>query len=253
MSALMEKRMQEKADKQKAQEATYEWRDAIEKAIRQWNERLAAVAEEPPASGDKAAADDDKSDAAAKPAKAGSAAASSSAKTAATKTSVAAPPPSPAVKMPFALFAGETIAKEYHQRWPQDLSANLGDSAATSEPLTVDYLRLEAKGQAATTLTHYKDALEKLPGSKAKITRRKVENGTWLDYVQKDETTRHTRSVDVIVTKEASDDDSAKKSGDSQLTVEILLVEIETPAGDVSPSNHHGKKEAPETTSTTTP
>jgi hypothetical protein len=253
MSPAMEKRMQDKADKQKALEATYEWRDAIEKAVRQWDERLAAVAEEPPSAGDKAAAaDDDKSDAAAaKPAKSASSAASNLSKSSGTKTPVAAPPPSPAVKMPFAMFAGETIAKEYHQRWPQDLSANLGNSAPTAEPLAFDYVRLEEKGQSAKTLTHYQNALTSLPGSKPKFTRRKIENGTWLDYVQKDETSHRTRSVDVIVTKEASDDD--KKAGsDAQITVEILFVEIETPGGDVSPS-HHGKKEAPETTSTTPP
>jgi hypothetical protein len=251
MSAAMEKRMQDKVDKQKALEATYEWRDAIEKAVRQWDERLAAVAEEPPASGDKTAADDEKSDAAAKTAKSGSTAAPSPSKSSGTKTPVAAPPPSPAVKMPFAMFAGETIAKEYHQRWPQDLSANLGNSASTAEPLAFDYVRLEEKGQSAKTLTHYQNALTSLSGSKPKITRRKIENGTWLDYVQKDETSHRTRSVDVIVTKEASDDDK-KAGGDAQITVEILFVEIETPGGDVSPS-HHGKKEAPETTSTTPP
>lgn len=93
--------------------------------------------------------------------------------------------------------------------------------------------------------------LEKLPGSKPKITRRKIENGTWLDALQKDETSHRTRSIDVIVTKEQSDDDK-KAGGDAQVTVEILFVEIETPGGDESPS-HHGKKENPETTSTTPP
>ncbi len=83
-------------------------------------------------------------------------------------------------------------------RWPQDLSANLGNSASTAEPLAFDYVRLEEKGQSAKTLTHYQNALTGLSGSKPKITRRKIENGTWLDYVQKDETSHRTRSVDVI-------------------------------------------------------
>ncbi len=253
LSAAMEKRMQEKAEKQKALDATYDWRDAIEKAIRQWDERMAAVAEEPPSAGDKSTADDDKSDAAAaKPGKASSSSASSLSTSSATKTPAAAHPPAPAVKMPFALYAGETIAKEYHQRWPQDLSASLGSSAPTSEPLSVDYLRLEEKGQSSKTLTHYKNALDNLNGSKPKIKIRRIENGIWLDALQKDETSHRTRSIDVIISKEQSDDDAAKKSGDSQVTVEILFVEIETPGGDESPS-HHGKKETPETTSTTPP
>jgi hypothetical protein len=243
MSAAMEKRMAEKAEKQKALEASYDWRDAIEKAVRQWDERLAAVAEEPQSAGDKPAADDDKSDAAgAKPGKAGAVSAA--------KPPVVARPPAPSVAMPFALFAGETIAKEYHQRWPQDLTANFGSSAPPADPMSVDYVRLEEKGQPSKTLTHYTTAMTNLHGTKPKIARRHIENGTWLDAVQKDETSHRTRSIDIIVTKEQADDD-AKKSGDVPVTVEILVVEIETPAGDVLPS--HGKKESPETTSTTSP
>jgi hypothetical protein len=153
--------------------------------------------------------------------------------------------------MPIGFFAGETISKEYHQRWPQDLATNLGNSAPTADPMSVDYVRLEEKGQTSKTLTHYDGVIKALKGSKAKISRRKIENGVWLDAVQKDETTHRTRSIDVFVTKEQSDDDSAKKTGDAQITVQILLVEIDTPAGDASPS--HGKKESPETTSTTPP
>jgi hypothetical protein len=235
--------MAEKAEKQKALEASYDWRDAIEKAVRQWDERLAAVAEEPQSAGDKPAADDDKSDAAgAKPGKAGAVSAA--------KPPVVARPPAPSVAMPFALFAGETIAKEYHQRWPQDLTANFGSSAPSADPMSVDYVRLEEKGQPSKTLTHYTTAMTNLHGTKPKIARRHIENGTWLDAVQKDETSHRTRSIDIIVTKEQADDD-AKKSGDVPVTVEILVVEIETPAGDVLPS--HGKKESPETTSTTSP
>ena len=242
MSAAMEKRLADKAEKQKVLDASYDWRDAIEKAVRQWDERLAAVAEEPQSAGDKPAADEDKSDAAgAKPGKAGAVS---------VKPPVVAHPPAPSVAMPISLFAGETIAKEYHQRWPQDLTANFGSSAPSTDPMSVDYVRLEEKGQPSKTLTHYDGAIKALKGTKPRIFRRKIENGTWLDAVQKDETSHRTRSIDIIVTKEQSDDDS-KKSGDAQVTVEILLVEIETPAGDVLPS--HGKKESPETTSTTPP
>jgi hypothetical protein len=242
MSAAMEKRLQEREEKKKAAEATYDWRDAIEKAVRQWDERLAAVAEEPANAGDKPAAEDDKKEAAgAKPGKAG---------TVSAEKKAALVPPAPAVAMPFTLSPGETIAKEYHQRWPQDLAANFGNSVPSADPMLVDYVRLEEKGQMAKTLTHYDSAIKALKGTKPKFNRRKIENGVWLDAVQKDETSHRTRSIDIIVTKEQGDDD-AKKSGDVQVTVEILLVEIDTPGGDAFPS--HGKKESPETTSTSTP
>jgi hypothetical protein len=250
MTPLMEKRQQEKEAKQKALDAQYDWRDAIEKAVRQWDDRFAAVAEEPPAAGDKPAADDEKADAAkAKPQKSGSSSLSKST-AAKTATPAAAPAPTPAVAMPIALYSGETIAKEYHQRWPQDLATNFGSSAPKTEPMSVDYVKLEEKGQTSKTLTHYQNVIANLHSSKPKISRRKIENGTWLDALIRDETTHRTRSIDVIVTKEQSDDDK-KAGGDAQITVEILLVEIETPGGDASPS--HGKKETPETTSTTSP
>ena len=51
MSAAMEKRLHDKAEKQKVLDATYDWRDAIEKSVRQWDDRLAAVAEEPRSGG----------------------------------------------------------------------------------------------------------------------------------------------------------------------------------------------------------
>jgi hypothetical protein len=155
--------------------------------------------------------------------------------------------------MPIAFNTGETIAKEYHQRWPQDLAANFGSSAPKAEPLSVDYVKLEEKGQMSKTLTHYQGVLANLHATKPKISRRRLENGTWLDALLKDEATHRTRSIDVIVTKEQSDDDAAKKSGDAQITVEILLVEIETPGGDTSPSHGKKEKETPETTSTTSP
>lgn len=252
ISPAMEKRMAEKEAKQKAKEATYDWRDAIQKAVRQWDERFAAVAEEPSGAGDKPAADEDKGDSkgdsAPKPGK--RSAASSLSKSSAPKTPAAAPPPTPSVPMPFALHAGEAIAKEYHQRWPQDLTANFGSSAPKAEPMSVDYVRLEGKGQMSKTLTHYKNAIDGLHAVKPKVTLRKIENGTWLDALLKDESTHRTRSIDVIMTKEESDD-ADKKSGEAQVTVEILLVEIETPGGDAAPS--HGKKENNETTSTTSP
>jgi hypothetical protein len=249
VSPAMEKRLRERAEKKKALESTYDWRDAVEKAIRAWDDRLSAVAEapsEPQGAAENAAGSDEKVAAgAAKTGKTSSGASSKTSPSAATKT----PAASPSVAMPFAMHTGGTIAKEYHLRWPQDAAASLG--SAVTEPLAVDYVRLEGTGDIGKALTHYRVAISAVPAAKSRITLRSIENGKWLDTVQTDQAAHRTRSIDVLVTRESSDDDNGKKSKDGQLTVEILLVEIETPGSDATPGN--SKKEARETTSTTTP
>jgi hypothetical protein len=254
MTPYMEKRMREKVEKQQALESTYEWRDAIEKSVRQWNERLGAVAEapaEPAGAGDKSSTAEDKpADSTTKTAKSNSDVTAKAARSSSSsKTPALAPAPTPAVAMPFALHAGGTIAKEYHLRWPQDLPA--GFTSATSEPLAVDYLRLQGPGEFGKALTHYRSAITAVPGGKPKIFLRQIENGKWLDTVQKDSTGHKTRSIDVLVTREAGDDDKDTKSKDEEVTVEILCVEIETPGQNATPGS--SKKEARETTSTTSP
>ena len=72
MTPHMEKRMREKAEKKQADENSYESREAIEKLVRQWTERLSTVAEapaEPQAAADNSAAADEKPAAAAKTSK----------------------------------------------------------------------------------------------------------------------------------------------------------------------------------------
>jgi hypothetical protein len=147
------------------------------------------------------------------------------------------------------MHAGGTIAKEYHLRWPQDVATTFGSDLP--EPLVVDYVRLQGAGEFGKALTHYRGAIAAIQGAKPKIFRRTIESGTWLDAIQHDETGHRTRSIDVLVTHEPTEDENGKKSKEEALTVEILLVEIETPQSDVTPATH--KKEARETTSTTVP
>ena len=203
--AAMEKRMADKAEKQKVLEASVRVARCHREGRPPMGRALAAVAEEPPSAGDKAAAaDDDKSDAAAaKPAKSASSSASNVSKSSGTRPRLSRIRRRRPSRCHLAMFAGETIAKEYHQRWPQDLSANLGSSAPTAEPLAFDYVRLEEKGQSSQDAHTLYRAITSLPGTKPRIFRRKIENGTWLDSVQKDETSHRTRSIDIIVTKEA--------------------------------------------------
>jgi hypothetical protein len=268
VSPAMEKRLRERAEKQKALESKYEWRDAVEKAVRQWDDRLSAVAEapssEPQAAGDSAFGGADKdASAVSKTNKVGTAPSAKASKKVPSKTDVAktdksntnlakTPPatvPTPSVAMPFALHTGGTIAKEYHLRWPEDLTASLG--SAVTDPLAVHYVRLEGPGEFGKALTHYRSAITAIPSGKPRITLREIENGKWLDTVEKDPTGRRTRSVDVMVTRQPAEDDDGKKSKLEQLTVEILFVEIETPGPDATPGST--KKETRVTTSTTPP
>jgi hypothetical protein len=249
VSPAMEKRLRERAEKKKALESTYDWRDAVEKAVRAWDDRLSAVAEapsEPQGAAENSSGSDEKvASGAAKTGKTSSEASSKTSPSAATKT----PAANPSVAMLFAMHTGGTIAKEYHLRWPQDAAASLG--SAVTEPLAVDYVRLQGTGDIGKALTHYRVAISAVAAAKSRITLRSIENGKWLDTVQTDQAAHRTRSIDVLVTRESSDDDNGKKSKDGQMTVEILVVEIETPGSDATPGN--SKKEARETTSTTTP
>ncbi len=233
---------QERAEKQKALESTYEWREAIEKAIRQWDERLSAVAESPSESGgtgDNAANSDEKPKAAnTKSAKAQAKESSKTSKAegAGIKTTAGATAPVPSVAMPLTMHAGGTIAKEYHLRWPQDVASSFGSDLP--ESLVVDYVRLQGAGEFGKALTHYRGAIAAIQGAKPKIFRRTIEGGTWLDAIQHDETGHRTRSIDVLVTHEPTEDENGKKSKEEALTIEIVLVEIETPRSDVTPATH---------------
>ena len=79
--------------------------------------------------------------------------------------------------------------------------------------MSVDYIRLQGQGDFGKALTHYRSAITAVATvGKPKIFLRQIENGKWLDVVQKDASGNRTRSVDVLVTREAADDDKDKKS-----------------------------------------
>lgn len=216
MSPAAEKRMQEQAERQKAVEAKYDWRDAVERSVHQWNERFAAVSgeaapgEAPVTTGFAT----EVADPAAKPA--------DKAKSAAKKPGDEAAPKS-STPMPVDLHPGGKIVKEFHVRWPEDLPPQL---RGATDPLAVHYVRLENEGTFGKVLTHYRTA------AKAKLAFREIEGGKWIDVVQKDDP-KKTRSIDVFVTRAGSDDKSAK--GVDSITVELLIVEVAPLAADAAP------------------
>jgi hypothetical protein len=218
-SPAAEKRAQQQAEKQKQLESKYEWREAVEKFVRLWADRCDSAAQAPADaagagesggfSGSKIGEADDKS----KDAKAAARQADAD-----SSKKAAAPEPKPAVAMPFPLHGGAAISKEFHIQWPPDLPSEL--RASVPDPLAVHYVRLEGQGEAGRILTHYRNAL------KTRAAVREIDNGKWLDAVQKDSASHRTRSVDVLVTHQSPAAEADKKGRLENLTVEVLVVEI---------------------------
>jgi hypothetical protein len=245
-SPAAEKRAEEQAEKEKQTETQYEWRDTIEKFVSHWDDRLSAVAaaSDAAAADKNAAADNEKADA--KEQKALSRDHSKTGSTNSTKTTDPASKkssragdkkdagesnakggaaPTSSVPLPFALRPGEKITKEFHLRWPEDLPANL--TAAVSEPLVVHYVQLEGTDDANRTATFYRSSLSRVTGTKTQSATHDFESGKWVDILQRDLNGQRTRSLDILVTRQPPDPD-AKKSKIEALTIQVLMVEVES-------------------------
>jgi len=258
-SPAAEKRAEDAADRAKQAEAQYEWRDTMEKFVSHWDERLSAAAETHEAAGadsdaagtkdkkDKSGAKDKTDQAADKTdqSKAGSTKStkepdSVSKKTARGAESKSSPDskakgsaPTTSVPVPFTLRPGEQITKEFHLRWPDDLPSKL--TAAVSEPLIVHYVELEATDDLNHTTTYYRGALPKGTGTKLQSFTHDIADGKWVDILQHDLNGQRTRSLDVLITRKAADAD-AKRSRLEELTIQVLMVEVESFVPDAKPA-----------------
>jgi hypothetical protein len=243
LSPAAERRAEERAaklaEKEKLAEAKYEWREAVEKFVRQWADRFGAAAQ-PSSDADSSGA------ASAETSEKETVAGSETEDKKGLKgdglkiTSKGGPVPNPSVPMPIALHAGGKIAKEFHVRWPEDLPSELG--SIVSDPLVIHYVRLEGDGEFGKTLTHYTSGIK---------TRKlwEIPNGKWVDAVQKDDATHRIRSMDILVTRPDAEDEGETRPKVEPLVVEIMIVEIGTlePAS-AAPAS---KKTARETTGVT--
>ncbi len=242
---------------------SYEWRDTIERAVTHWDERLSAVAK---ASGDEAddaknkadIASENKSDTKADKkaekkadkksgaSKAGSGddpSAKKSSHTADAKThekGKGGSAPTPSVPVPFILRPGEKITKEFHVRWPEDLPPNL--TAAVSEPLVVHYIELEGTDEINRTATFYRSAISKGTRTKTQSATHDIGDEKWVDVVQHDLAAGRTRSLDVIVTREPSTEPESRRAKVTDLTIKVLMIEVEA----VVPEKGAEKEEAKE-------
>lgn len=242
-----EKKAEEAAEKAKQLEAQYEWRDTVEKFVSHWDDRLSAIAEKREgADADTDSADakktDGKSDAKDKKDPAADKKASKSGKDSDTATkkshasekketsdkskgAATAVAPTPSVPVPFALMRGQRITKEFHIKWPEDLPANL--SATVTEPLVVHYIELEVTDDVNHAATFYRGAFGKTTGSKTTGNAHDLPDGKWIDVLQRDLNGQKVRSLDVLVTRPPGEAD-AKKSKVEDLTVRILMVEVDS-------------------------
>jgi hypothetical protein len=240
-SALAEKRAEERMEKEKLAESQYEWRDAIERFVRRWDDRLSAVAEkrespdaetetakEPGVKKEKSAAKS-RTGGSAKGSKSGDAADKKATRGAESKSgsdprakaSGAAPVAS--VPLPFALRPGEHITKEFHLRWPEDLPSDL--TGSVSDPLVVHYVQLQGTDEINRTAAFYRSATHG-PGRVQSATR-EIPDGKWVDIMQRDATANRTRSIDVLITRDAGEPDS-KRLKTEELTIQVLMVEVES-------------------------
>jgi len=243
-SAAAEKKAEEAAEKQRQTDMQYEWRDTIERFVTHWDERLAAVAQ---AGGDDAAADAkegdakddkdankkaDKKSGTTKAGKADDAAAKKSSRTADAKGQGhekgkgGSSAPTPSVPVPFVLRPGEHIIKEFHLRWPEDLPPTL--TAAVREPLVVHYIQLEGTDEISRTANFYHSAMAKGTRTQMHASTHDIGEEKWVDIVQHDLATQRTRSLDVIVTRQPSTGSDSKRTKVGDLTIQVLMVEVET-------------------------
>ncbi len=244
-SPAAEKRAEELAEKQKVAEAQYEWRDTIEKFVSHWDDRFAEVAGVSDAAGSDKDAGADKEKAGAKATKAEPAAKKSSRtpekkEAGETKSKGPSGAPQPAVPCPFSLRPGEKITKEFHLRWPEDLPANM--TAAVSEPLIIHYVQLEGSDDINRTATFYRSGFSKGTAGKSVSATHDVESGKWVDILQRDFNGHRTRSLDVLITRQPPDPE-AKKTKIEELTIQVLMVEVESFEPEPKQSEKTEKKE----------
>ena len=119
--------------------------------------------------------------------------------------------------LPLDVPPNATIDIAYHLDFSDNVAALI---SAPVDPLVIDYSRVQLNDQPARVVSFFsrqmKGALE-----------HPVQNGRWLDVVQRP-TSGRLRSIDVIITLRPSDDDDiapTNRNGSQDLIVEILAIE----------------------------
>jgi hypothetical protein len=121
--------------------------------------------------------------------------------------------------VPFPLHKDAEVRAEYHLEWPQELADKL--PGVPISPLTVHYVRVEAKARFSALHGYYRRQLENAVS-------RVLERGRWLDDLNRDTDSNLCTSTDIII----SGTDyvrAAAKAPEERLVVEILIVQAKDP------------------------
>jgi hypothetical protein len=137
----------------------------------------------------------------------------------------------PGPNLPIRPHPEAAVLAEYHLHWPGDLGAKLSGVAAGA--MEIHYFLLAERKKPLTTLGFYRRQLQL-----EQTDRRPIENGFWLDRIQRVsqakekgpvDKTDWKRSVDVLVTA-ADENQQRDRDGEIDLVVEILSIEMKDPS-----------------------
>jgi hypothetical protein len=92
----------------------------------------------------------------------------------------------------------------------------------------VHYIQLEGTDEISRTANFYHSAMAKGTRTQIHASTHDIGEEKWVDVVQHDLATQRTRSLDVIVTRQPSTEPDAKKTKIGDLTIQVLMIEVET-------------------------
>jgi len=125
-----------------------------------------------------------------------------------------------AADLPLTPPSNAKITASYRVDWPEGLTGKPAGLAVS--PLRVRYLRVEQRARPVRLLAYYRSQL-------SNCSEHSNQYGFWLDAFTTDKQRGAVRSVDVLITKR-NKDVPIVAGEEQQLTVEVLVVEIESAA-----------------------
>ena len=131
----------------------------------------------------------------------------------------------PAIELPdgFALDDGATVLAAHHVVWPDEIPTEMSDPKPSL--LKVYYLRAMETGTLKRTIGFYSRQTQ---AKKSDV--RTLDKATWLDSQRLLPQTDRRRSIDVLISREdGAAGDAALDDEETDLLIEVLVVEIKDP------------------------
>jgi hypothetical protein len=132
-----------------------------------------------------------------------------------------------APKLPddFELDAGAKVVAAYHALWPDEAPPAMLQQEPS--PLEVHYVRVEETKKPKTAIGFYSRQAQAKPSDI-----RTIDNGVWIDSLRPVSQNDRRRSLDVLITRTVRKaGDLSKDEEETELVVDILIIEIKDPAG----------------------